>query len=243
MRVAGKRWFEACVFGFLIFAAVIVSQMPGVPAAQPGPGLTEQEKDHIRQEEVFRAEVRRSLAEEVRSTGDSIVGFLNSAFGLWLLSSVFVTGLTAVWTMLKTRREKRRRVEERLASIRLEVAFRLMAFDDALESYVAESGQRYANAIAKLVSGSHAVLPEFAGWSTEALLMQALMMVPKSGRDAVTALIHATHDVEHAITTKEGHETLDGTTVLDSKARAAALKTVVGPITNDLRKQLNDWNP
>lgn len=49
--------------------------------------LTEEEKERIRHEEIFRAEIRESIENDSPSPKKKTWKFLNSPFGVWLLSS------------------------------------------------------------------------------------------------------------------------------------------------------------
>jgi hypothetical protein len=67
--------------------------------------LTDNQKKLIREEEIFRCEVRTELEKRDAATSmtGSLWGFVNSAFGLWLLSSVML-GLWAFYMdMFRTR--------------------------------------------------------------------------------------------------------------------------------------------
>lgn len=58
--------------------------------------LTPQECERVRQEEVYRSEVRRQLtAKDDNRKG--FLPFLNSNFGLWLLSAIFISGAGSVY--------------------------------------------------------------------------------------------------------------------------------------------------
>lgn len=80
--------------------------------------LTDDEKAHIREEEEFRAELRREFAEKKPNRGWA---FLNSAFGLWLLGSVSLGLITFLYQKLDSsykataeRNEIQRKVREEL---------------------------------------------------------------------------------------------------------------------------------
>jgi hypothetical protein len=56
--------------------------------------ITEEDKERIKSEEIFREEIRKALMEKERASFRKISwNFFNSPFGLWLLSTVLV-GLT-----------------------------------------------------------------------------------------------------------------------------------------------------
>lgn len=61
--------------------------------------LTEQEMEFIQSEELFRAAIRQEI-ESKPTTGSALGlwGFLNSSFGLWLLSTVFISWIGTIYT-------------------------------------------------------------------------------------------------------------------------------------------------
>jgi hypothetical protein len=90
--------------------------------------LTEEEKERIRREEIFRAEVRASLDSDSHHPAEKVWKFLNSPFGLWVLSSILLGLLTwsySQWQASETDSVKRRdtikRIDTEIAS-RLRVA-------------------------------------------------------------------------------------------------------------------------
>jgi hypothetical protein len=83
--------------------------------------LSEEEKNRIRDEEVFRQEIRRELEAGApqKTRGKKIWALLNSSFALWFLSSVVVAGITAVVTVHEKNNNERIRkehVQHRLAT-------------------------------------------------------------------------------------------------------------------------------
>jgi len=50
--------------------------------------------------------------------------FLNSSFGLWLLSAVFITGIGSLYTQQKAAEEEKRKREEIVEKLDLEISFR-----------------------------------------------------------------------------------------------------------------------
>ena len=97
--------------------------------------LTDQEKEKIRLEEVYRQEVAESLkAEEQNAT----VRFFNSNLGLWLLSAIFISGAGTLYSNWQEEaRTKQLRFESDLQEIMtnvreidrldLEISYRLSA--------------------------------------------------------------------------------------------------------------------
>lgn len=59
------------------------------------------EQNRIREEEIFRHEIRKNL-EFPRSRYNTILGFFNSGVGLWLLSTVSVSVVTGGYSLLNS---------------------------------------------------------------------------------------------------------------------------------------------
>jgi hypothetical protein len=64
---------------------------------EEAPVLTEDEKKRITAEEIFRQEVRLSLPEKASGRRVKVWKFLNSAFGLFLLSTIVIGGLSRLY--------------------------------------------------------------------------------------------------------------------------------------------------
>jgi hypothetical protein len=69
--------------------------------------ISEKDKRRITEEEVFRLEVRESLAQDKLPKGkDSVLWtFLNSAFGLWVLSTTVIGCFGWVYAQWQASRE------------------------------------------------------------------------------------------------------------------------------------------
>lgn len=81
--------------------------------------LSDSEKEKIEAQEVFRQEIRSDLEKKQRSSG--LWKFLNSAFGIFLLSSVVVGGISfsyKEWKNVKDAEEKLEQKNERNTQIR-----------------------------------------------------------------------------------------------------------------------------
>jgi hypothetical protein len=89
--------------------------------------LTEEERTRIRAEEIFRLEVRGELeASKPRSSRRQRLGsWVNSSFGLWVLSSVVLTGLTTAFTYYQSWRSDRMRKEEIEQRLDIEISNRM----------------------------------------------------------------------------------------------------------------------
>lgn len=91
--------------------------------------LAEEDRARIRAEEIFRLEVRRELeASQPRPSRRQRLGsWVNSSFGLWVLSSVVLTGLTTAYTYYQSRRAEQVRNAETERRLDTEISGRMSA--------------------------------------------------------------------------------------------------------------------
>lgn len=130
-------------------------------------GLSEEDREHIRAEEIFRHEVRVSLADQADRPG--VLAFLNSALGIWLLSTLVVGfGSWAYATYLEHLEQRREQVAT-LARLNTEMRGRVRSFGLDLERM--ENWSQALRALQNLRTGTH-VYPEYANWSTELLVSE-----------------------------------------------------------------------
>jgi len=89
--------------------------------------LLEEEKNRIRAEEIFRYEVRREI--EARRPKDSggkrLWSLVNSTFGVWLLSSVVLGGLTFAYTMYQQQSAEKMRKAQAERRLKEEISGRV----------------------------------------------------------------------------------------------------------------------
>ncbi len=83
--------------------------------------LTGHDKTRIRLEEVYRHEVRSSFQEKK----GSLLKLLNAPFTIWLFSSVFLAGVTALYAQYTKRRETESNNTERVKLIIIELVTRI----------------------------------------------------------------------------------------------------------------------
>lgn len=98
--------------------------------------LTDDEKLRIRAEELFRLEVRRDMADPAREK-KGVMAFLNSPFGIYLLSTVVVGIISFLYTQHRQISEKEKLREDNASSLQAEIGFRLRQMDIALARAVA----------------------------------------------------------------------------------------------------------
>lgn len=105
--------------------------------------LSEDEMRQIRAEELFRLEVRRELeaARPHPTAGQRLWSWLNSAFGLWLLSSVVLTGLTSVYAHYRDATEQAHKNEQLKRRLLVEITGRMNEATHVLEKYRSDIDQ------------------------------------------------------------------------------------------------------
>jgi hypothetical protein len=178
--------------------------------------LTKEEKQQIHLEEAYRQEVRNQLQrnEPKRSSSERVLAFLNSALGLWLLSTLvlsFGSFLYTRWekrrddarqTLEKQRDDARRNLEKQeiaqrennllIRRLDTEISSRLNYFASAI-NHASKVGDKsgLGKAIAALDRPSESnylvtVFPEYANRSLRSLLWELLQIVPANEKDEIT---------------------------------------------------------
>jgi hypothetical protein len=146
------------------------------------------EKERIRQEEIFRQEIRTEL-EKKGVSGKGLWKFVNSAFGLWLLSSVVIAGFTFLYSAWdKNEQEKRSQRSER-RRIETEVQARI---NQARNLQSGASNEQFWVALLLLQQPMHhefsiATMPEYEKSSLLALLYRLQDLVPQASRQKLSS--------------------------------------------------------
>ena len=86
--------------------------------------LSDSDRERLRLEEVFRSEIRSSL-EKPQTRGAKIWRFLNSSLGVFLLSAVFVTGLSTLVTSCVASHQREAQSRETIRRLDIEIGQRL----------------------------------------------------------------------------------------------------------------------
>ena len=97
--------------------------------------LNVHEQERIRAEEIFRDEVRKSLAAPSSRT-EKVGAFLNSPLGLFLLSAVFLSGLSALATRWYETQQHKAATSENVRRLDIEIGRRLERLPILLEPIV-----------------------------------------------------------------------------------------------------------
>jgi len=118
--------------------------------------LTEVEKSHLKAEETFRYEVRKSLEKkEEKKFGRMVLDFFNSAFGLWLLSTVVVGLIVSLYSNIKTKNEIAATNTETMRKLTTEISGRLQVFKISLSQLPVEQYYEYSyKQLAHMIDGT-----------------------------------------------------------------------------------------
>lgn len=159
---------------------------------QAQPSLSDQEIRRIGEEERLRNRFRSEFnLEEKKEPRSSWWNFLNSNFGLFLLGSVLLAGLTGFYSQLQSNARQLELRNQEVLKLTMELKYRL----EQIKRY---SGQMKQAAPGNKVSASyfiwyvvngepkyyHASLPEFSGVATYGLIGRLRLLGVTSGTDA-----------------------------------------------------------
>jgi hypothetical protein len=157
--------------------------------------LTEDDKARIQSEEVFRDEVRRQLQEaKARTLGGNVWGFFNSAFGLWLVSSILFGLVTWSYSTWSDSRARARENEAAVEKLDVEIAARVDRFRTLVSN--AKSAERYYSALWYLDNPSSekfglVIFPEFGNRSLRSLLWELRSRVSRGEKAEVSRALQA----------------------------------------------------
>ncbi|HEY6908484.1 MAG TPA: hypothetical protein VI356_03880 [Myxococcales bacterium] len=169
--------------------------------------LSDEEKDRIRAEEIFRSEVRRELARATPTPPlrKRVWLVLNSAFSLWFFSSVVLAGLTAAVAAHQRSRDERNRNETLRRRLVTEIDGRILEAIEGMhvDEKRIEAGQYfpassiYAQAAAYLDNffrndpsnpRDFSTYPEFAQRTFRSLISELRSVQDPKGLDEVVEL-------------------------------------------------------
>jgi hypothetical protein len=153
--------------------------------------LSTEDKDRIRAEEVFREEVRRELADK---KDGSVLRFLNSALGIWLLSTIVVGLFSWSYTVWKDSRASASQRAETVRRLEAEIASRVQF----LQSYLPSVQNRedfwlalWAVEQPRVTQVTLSVFPEYNSRGLTALLWELKTELPKHERPSIDKAINA----------------------------------------------------
>lgn len=182
--------------------------------------LTPEEIARIRHEEVLRAEIRKELAPPPPQSSEDgwrqkVWKFLNSTFGIWLLSTVIVAGVVSIYDNQQTAyREKEalrkqgeadsRRTREIYERVALEISFRFSSTMAKLKAVSRKYGQRLDAESQRAISeafdplhrpaaeGNPPLYPEYKSYSGLALIAELRRHAGIAERETLTEILAKT---------------------------------------------------
>jgi hypothetical protein len=163
--------------------------------------LPRQEKKRIREEEIFRIEVQRELAS--RSSQKSLTSglwkFVNSAFVLWLLSSIFLSIVSWGFARWYAKLELDRQREETVKRLDIEIASRFESVDFLRWGYRLIDDKQIPDLPTQLLfpPGDQAALdPVYSHRNLKSLLYELSLNVPENEREPIRGAIQNVERIE-----------------------------------------------
>jgi hypothetical protein len=96
--------------------------------------------------------VRKDIASKRRrSIKESVWLFLNSAFGLWLLSTVVISIATAIYTKIQTDRAEKSKTAELKRKLEVELANRVGVLDNGLDALLSGTTKIFTGSVTMTV--------------------------------------------------------------------------------------------
>lgn len=163
-EIFGPYGFPYSETPYSVLPPVQGSLSPGAAGAPSDvSALTDRERERIRLEEIYRAEIRNELRKKPEKGGrwKRLTEFLNSALGLWLLSTFFVTLLTWGWAQYSGRLEHQRQRERDQSQLTLELWNRVEALQRA---DAPQFPSRFRDVMRGALYGTHEGLQEHPTW-------------------------------------------------------------------------------
>lgn len=158
--------------------------------------LTDEEKNQIRLEEIFRHHVRKEL-EKINTPSSHLarlVSFFNTGLGLWLLSTLAVGFISWGYGEWSRHQENQRNTTELIRKLDLEIGVRLRHFDVVITNanslktyYIALWGLEQPSGIIEGLPNT--VFPEFSRRSFRSLLWELYTVVPSTEKAKIIAAL------------------------------------------------------
>lgn len=141
--------------------------------------LSQEEIDRIRHEEQVRIQIREELdgsITEAKKTGSKIMDFLNSQVGMWLLSSVVLTGGAALIQQIQHSYQIREQNHQQLVNHAFEIENRLDNMEFLLRH--AKTVGDAKKALAGLFKSIYPLSPELQNRSLSSLYFSVYNLIP-----------------------------------------------------------------
>lgn len=97
--------------------------------------LSDSDRDRIRLEEIFREEVRKGL-QRPKTPREKVYDFFNSSLGVFVLSAIFVSGLSAAATEWFESHQKQAQARETIRRLDIEIGHRVQQLPTLLSEII-----------------------------------------------------------------------------------------------------------
>lgn len=168
--------------------------------------LTEEEAKRIAAEERYRHEIRKSLAEaetpatalapEKNGFSKKLFEFLNSSVGMWLLSSVVLTGGAAILQQIQHNHEIDQKNRQDLTSHKFEIQHRLDSMTFLLRR--AKTVGEAKNALNGVFKSSIPLTPELQNRSLASLYMAIQPLLAGTDKQKTTEAFELVRQLEES---------------------------------------------
>jgi hypothetical protein len=141
--------------------------------------ISEQEKQKIKYEEIYRKEIQKELSQHASSNINRVLGFLDTQHGLFIASVVVVPIMIWFLSYVQAAYKKHSEEQRQIARIDNEMIYRISNFENRLKGgdvigFIADIDRHYA-------------YPEFAGMRTQGLLLQLENVICEEKRPEITS--------------------------------------------------------
>jgi hypothetical protein len=170
--------------------------------------LDESERAKIRLEEEYRHEVRNKLQETPTKRVGRLWTFLNSSFGLWLLSAICITGLGTLYAQrqsdkaeqlkkLELAQVEQLKTQQAIERLDSEIGYRLSQIQVRLNTLNHSSPKLKKDGVMEVLNSVSqppgksyfAAYPEYSNYSLIALVAELRRYVNKEDRDALRHIL------------------------------------------------------
>ena len=155
--------------------------------------LTDSEKEKIRLEEIYRNEVRSELDKEKKVKQSRLISFFNTNLGLFILSTILLSGSAFVYQLYESRKEElgKRELMENELRHRINT---LQSLGDTLywyqttDIYLAFNGNSQASGLKPEYYNFQSVYQEFSNWPVTRLINEMLEIKSDSRLETILHL-------------------------------------------------------
>ena len=175
--------------------------------------LSQEEIDRIRHEEQVRIQIREELdgsLTEAKKTGSKIMEFLNSQVGMWLLSSVVLTGGAALIQQVQHSYQIREQNHQQLVNHAFEIENRLDNMQFLLRH--AKTVGDAKKALAGLFKSIYPLSPELQNRSLSSLYFSIYNLIPTDRQkraDEAIEFVRQLEDSEYILQSRADDAPLD----------------------------------